>query len=80
MGLVNKIVVVSAEQETQKNRLQMRSKLSAEQVAQRLESQAPISEKVKFADWVISNEGDIRETEVRVRCIWDELTAQCCGN
>ena len=79
IGLVDRVVVVSAEQETQKHRLKMRGNLSAKQVVQRLESQSPISEKVKVADWVINTEGGMGDTELQVRRIWDELTETCCG-
>jgi dephospho-CoA kinase len=72
-GLVEKVIVVAAEQETQKNRLQMRSALSSEQADRRIASQMPVREKVKYADWVVDTEAGIEATRSQVRNIWRDL-------
>jgi len=71
--LVDKVVVVAAEQETQMNRLKMRSSLSYRQISQRMESQLPIREKVRFADWVVTTDCEMAETRSQVERIWREL-------
>ena len=71
--LVEKVIVVAAEQDTQKNRLQMRNGFSSEQADSRIASQMPVKEKVKYADWVVDTETGIEATRMQVLAIWEEL-------
>ncbi|MDO8682947.1 MAG: dephospho-CoA kinase [Armatimonadota bacterium] len=73
--LVDKVVVVSAEQETQKNRLQMRGKLSDKQVYQRIASQTAMHKKSKQADWLVTTDCSLQDTMLQVRRIWDDIQA-----
>jgi dephospho-CoA kinase len=54
-------------------RLMTRNGVSKEDAEKRLKIQMPISEKISLADIVIDNEGNIPETEKRVRQVWKEL-------
>ncbi|MDO8587254.1 MAG: dephospho-CoA kinase [Armatimonadota bacterium] len=72
-GIVDKVIVVTAEQETQKNRLQKRSALTAEQAERRIGSQMPACRKADYADWTISGEGPLSETESQVRAVWEQI-------
>ena len=62
----DKVIVVSCPPEEQKRRFQRRSALSDEQIEARIRSQMPIDEKVKYADYVIDNSGDLAETRRQV--------------
>lgn len=70
--LVDKIVVVSASEETQRKRLLQRG-LSEEGARNRIEAQPPIEEKVRFADVVIHNDGSFEETKEQVERIYTSL-------
>ncbi len=72
-SIVDKVVVVAAEQETQLNRLTTRSGISKDEALRRIESQMPIERKIKSADWVIWNEGNLHSLEESVKHIWDEI-------
>jgi dephospho-CoA kinase len=62
----DKIVVVTSTPEVQRQRLRARSGLSEEQIEARIRSQMPLNEKVKYADFVIDNSGDLAETRRQV--------------
>ena len=72
-GIVDKVLVVSAEQETQIDRLQKRYNMSRHDALLRIQSQLPIDEKAKHADWVISTEGTLRTTKRRVERLWSDI-------
>ncbi len=62
----DKIIVVTCSPEIQKQRLRARSGLSEEQIEARIQAQMPMAEKVKFANFVIDNSGDLGETRRQV--------------
>lgn len=70
---VDKVLLVAAEQQTQVNRLTSRSVMSKEQAIRRIQAQMPISEKLKRADYVIWNDGDLKSLELKLRSIWAEI-------
>ena len=75
---VDVIVVVTASTQTQLQRLleraiaQNRPPSQAEAQA-RIDSQMPVSEKVKYADFVIENDGTFEELEQKVDGLWSKL-------
>ena len=75
---VDAIVVVTASTQTQLQRLleraigQNRPPSQAEAQA-RIDSQMPLSEKVKYADFVIENDGILEELEQKVEKLWYEI-------
>ena len=72
--LTEKLIVVSVDEDTQKKRLISRGDLSREQIDARINSQISNSEKIKHADIVIDNSGDLEKTREQVVKIWSELT------
>ena len=74
--VVDKVVVVAAEQRTQESRLMNRNRLNREQALARISSQMPLREKIALADWVVWTDGDLPETERQVRQIWAEAQAE----
>jgi dephospho-CoA kinase len=69
----DRVIVVYCPYETQVARLCARDGLTPEQARQKLASQMPIEEKVKYAHYVIDNSGEIRETERRTRALFHQL-------
>jgi dephospho-CoA kinase len=71
--LVHKILVVYIPREMQRDRLMKRDKIGREQAEHILKAQLPIDEKVKDADFVIRNEGELEETRKQVIHLWQIL-------
>lgn len=69
---VDKVVVVSASEQTQLRRLEEKG-MSREDVRNRIKSQLPLEEKVKSADFVINNDGLLEETKKQVEEIYSLL-------
>ena len=67
------VVVVSCRPEQQMERLLGRGGLTRPEVQARIDSQMPIEEKVRFADFVIDNSGDRARTRVRTREVHRQL-------
>jgi dephospho-CoA kinase len=63
----DKIVVATCRPEIQKQRLLERSGLTNEQIEARIRAQMPLTEKVKYADFVIDNSGDLPDTRRQVQ-------------
>lgn len=72
--LIDKLIVVSIDEETQKKRLGGRGDLSKEQIDARINSQLTNNEKIKHADYIIDNNQDLVNTHEQVRELWDKLT------
>jgi dephospho-CoA kinase len=72
MGIVDKVVVVSAEQDQQQNRLTRRG-LSIDEARQRIAAQLPLGSKLPFADWIISTDTSLEETHKEVEEVWRAL-------
>lgn len=73
----DRLVVVTCRPEQRISRFARRLGISEEaaraEVSRRMAVQIPDEEKVKAADYVIDNSGDLEATEQRVRQIWNEL-------
>ncbi|OFX17043.1 MAG: dephospho-CoA kinase [Armatimonadetes bacterium RBG_16_58_9] len=71
--MVDQVLVVSAEQQTQANRLTTRNATSTEEAGRGIASQMPIEQKVGRADRVIANDGDLPSLERAVNDTWKEI-------
>jgi dephospho-CoA kinase len=69
---VDKIVVVSASEQTQLRRLEEKG-MSREDAQRRIKFQLPLEEKIKSADFVINNDGSLEETKRQVEEIYTLL-------
>jgi dephospho-CoA kinase len=69
----DKIVVVTCTPQVQHQRLRERSGLTEDQIAARIRSQMPMEEKVKYADFVIDNSGDLSNTRRQVKDVNSKL-------
>ena len=72
LHLVDKVLVVTAEQESQISRLEKRYGIGREEAILRISSQLPLAEKVRHADWVVSTEGTLDSTKKQVERVWYE--------
>jgi dephospho-CoA kinase len=70
---VDKVVVVTADMETIKRRLEKRG-MQADDVERRLSFQIPLAQKVASADYVINNNGTGEELESEVSLFLERLT------
>ena len=71
--LIEKLIVVISDEESQIERLTERNGFSKEEALSRINSQMPTSEKVKHADYIIDNSGTTSETENQVKKLWHEI-------
>lgn len=66
------VVVVACTRDEQRARLRLRG-LSDDEARQRLESQLPIEDKVRRADFVIDTSGSAADTDRQVTEVWEKL-------
>mgnify|MGYP005843339469 FL=1 len=71
--MVDRLLVVAAEQETQVSRLTTSSEISREQALQRIGAQMPLELKIECADRVIWNDGTREELARSVQRVWEEF-------
>jgi len=71
--LIDDLIVVTADEETQIRRLMERNGFSREEALSRIKSQMPVSEKVKHATYVIDNSGPLEETRKQVEDVWRRI-------
>lgn len=70
---MDKVIVVTSTQKLQIERLKKRDGINREAALKIFSSQMPVEEKAKFADFVIRNEGSLRETRKKTREVFREL-------
>lgn len=73
--LIDKLIVVSSDKESQMERLTSRNGYSREEALSRINAQMPLSEKVKHADYVIENSGTLENLQIQVKSLWDRINA-----
>lgn len=79
LELVDRVLVVYARPEVQKERLMKRNQLSAEEADARIAAQLPTRAKAERADDVIDNSGALEETLQQVDRIWKEWQSLCAS-
>lgn len=68
------VVVVYCHPQVQLQRVMARDRLSEEEALQRIQSQMPLLEKIKYADYIIENSGRLSETNEQVKHTFTEFT------
>lgn len=61
--VANGVLVITLPEQLQIERLKKRNNLSDEEARMRINSQMPLAEKEKMADFVVANTGTIKELE-----------------
>jgi dephospho-CoA kinase len=72
-ALVDRVWLVTASRERVVQRLARYTEAKRSQVLTRLNSQMPAEEKIKYADEVIHNEGDIAQLREKITGLWKTL-------
>ncbi|CAG8788039.1 23569_t:CDS:2 [Dentiscutata erythropus] len=70
---MSSVVVVYCSDQIQINRLIKRDNFSELIARQRINSQLPLKEKIKYANYIIENSGDIKTTEEQVENVFKNL-------
>jgi dephospho-CoA kinase len=65
------LVIISPDEQI--SRLMTRDCMTHDDAQLRLSSQMPINEKMKLADIIIDNQGEVKETEKKVEDVWRKL-------
>lgn len=71
--IVDKTILVYVDEHIQLERLMERNDYTEHEARMRIESQMPLKEKLKLADYVINNNGSLEETERQLRNILDTI-------
>jgi dephospho-CoA kinase len=69
------LIVVAIDEETQIDRMARRDELTREEAQKRIHAQAPLSDKIAVADWVIETNGALPSTREKVAKVWEEIRA-----
>lgn len=75
-SLVDQVWLVVASEATVIHRLKKGKANNESEVLARLKSQMPAEEKMKYADEVIYNDGDLNQLEARLTQLWNKLDTQ----
>jgi len=75
-NMYHRLIVVTCEPALQVSRLMSRDGLTEKEARARMDSQMPIQEKLKLADYTIDNSGTLRQTEDQVDAIYRDLLIQ----
>lgn len=67
--LADKIIVVKASRVKQLKRLQKKASLTRQELLKRINSQMPLYDKVRLADFIIDNSGSLRKTKGQVKSL-----------
>ncbi|MCX6344481.1 MAG: dephospho-CoA kinase [Armatimonadetes bacterium] len=71
--IVDEVLLIAAEQETQKNRLTSRSQISSAEALRRIRSQMSLERKIERSDRVICNDKTIDSLRTDILDVWNEI-------
>jgi dephospho-CoA kinase len=74
--MYHRLIVVACDPALQLSRLMNRDALTEEEAKARIASQMPIEEKIKLADYVIDNSGDLKQMRDQVEAVYRDLLIQ----
>jgi dephospho-CoA kinase len=72
-SLIDGLIVVTADEETQIERLIRDKGYKREEAVSRLGAQMPAREKMMHGDYIIDNSGSLEDTRVQVKAVWGEI-------
>ncbi|MCM8781812.1 MAG: dephospho-CoA kinase [Candidatus Omnitrophica bacterium] len=76
LGILDRLIVVKANRSVQIKRCKKRTGLSKKEIVARIRAQMPMQEKIRFADFVIDNNGTRNQTKREVKKIWEQIQQQ----
>lgn len=71
--LVDCVWVIYTSRDIQLERLKKRDSLTTDEAESRIEAQLPLKEKCQMADFVIDNNGSIRELKQKIIKLWSDM-------
>jgi len=74
--ILNAVIVVTAPMEKRIEWIESRDSFSQEEILKRINSQMPLEEKVKNADYVIKNEGALSDLAEKVDELYNWLSSK----
>ena len=77
--IVDKTIVVKADLRHRISRIDNKLSLSESEISKRQSFQLPLREKIRFADFIIDNNGSIDKIEKQVRGVWDKIKRRDCS-
>lgn len=72
-GMLDKLIVVNLNKKNQLLRCRKHRQMSDFEIIKRVRSQAPLRKKLKLADFIIDNNGTLKQTQKQVSVIWKKL-------
>ncbi len=72
-SLIDGLIVVTADEETQIERLIRDKGYKREEAVSRLRAQMPAREKMMHGDYIIDNSGSLEDTRAQVKAVWGEI-------
>ena len=72
---VQKVIVVACDEKTQLERIAAQKEFAPEDVKRRISQQMPLSEKMKFADYIIHNDSGLSELRQKVENLFKQLNS-----
>ncbi len=72
-NLYDRLIVVTCDPALQIARLMSRNNLTMEEARARMDSQMPVEEKLKLADYIIITSGTLKETHEQVKAVYRDL-------
>ncbi len=79
LEIVDKVVVITCNEDIQIKRIQQRDNCSKEEALSRISSQMSQKDKVKYADYVLDNSGDLKELKEKTHEFLLYMKENWCG-
>lgn len=79
LEIVDKVLVITCDENIQINRIQQRDNCSQEDALSRISSQISQQEKVKYADYIIDNSGNLEELQKKSNEFLVYMKENWCG-
>ena len=74
--MADKLIVLKTSRKNQIKRCKRQWGMSAAEATKRIKLQLPLKEKIRLADYVIDNNGTLRQTREQVEDIWRKETGR----
>lgn len=79
LEIVDKVVVITCNEDIQIKRIQQRDNCSKEEALSRISSQMSQKDKVKYADYILDNSGDLKELKEKTHEFLLYMKENWCG-
>jgi len=73
LNIVDKLVVVKTSKSKRIARCKRKGQFSAREASRRVKAQLPLNKKIGLADYIIDNNGTLKQTAKQVKQIWQDI-------